>query len=373
MWRKHIYVLIKSTGTQILQLLLTLVFVLFVAPVLRNHFGVPLNLRLELSLALILFCIWTAIHLTREAGVQPPTATDATSALARRQALLTRLSAPWKRIIATISILLALGLSAGTIVLNFAAPGWVWLFIVLYYGFLLTWLGIEVVDWYNDQYILTEDRIIDIMRLPIIYEQRTEAPLAMVQNATTSQKGIGVILDFGNVQVETAGQSRAILFENVWKPREIQEEIFRQMDALDQANRRRDHEAQVTQTQRWFEAYHTMASGIRDIQYDETVSGNQSIHIRWKIQGLPSRGYRTWMDWDVVSHANGGQYAERLRPHGQLWYTDNQQVDGIASGMHHIRGFMTPPGYHTIYFRINAWFEGAQPAQSSPELTIVVR
>ena len=373
-WRKHVYVLIISTGVQWVQLLLSLLFVLVAMPVLHHRLGVALPSTVGLSFLVIIFCLWSVLHLNRGVRNPAPASNGDSSALARRQALLTKLSAPIQRVVGLTSILTAFGTIAVILLLLLRARQWLWAPIVFYYGFLISWLAVEIADWNNDQYILTEDRIIDIMRLPVIYEQRTEAPLSMVQNATTYQKGIGAILNFGNVQVETAGQSRAILFESVWRPREIQEEIFQHIDALEQANRKREQAEHLTQTRRWIEAYHTLSGGIHHIRYDETVSADQLIHIRWRVQGPTDKRYRTWVDWDTISRANDeSEYGYHLRPERNPWYQDGVEIDGIGSGLHHIRGFGAPPGQQTIYFRIVLWFEGESPIYSSPEMTVVIR
>ena len=372
-WRKHVYVLLMSTTTQWLQLLFSLFMVLILGPILRNRLGMPASTTTMFSLTVIICGIWTAIHLTSEAFEKTEIEEGESIALARRQRLLTKLSAPMKKLMAIASMLMVVLMTLAIVTVTVLQKELLWVLVLSYYLFLAAWLAIEIVDWYNDQYILTEDRIIDITKLPIIYEQRTEAPLAMVQNATTSQNGIGVILDFGNIQVETAGFSRAILFESVWRPKLIQEEIFEQIDALEQETRRREREERVTQTEHWFAAYHALASGIRDIEYDEEVIAGQSMRIRWTVQGPNDKKYRTWLIWDIVSRAGDEDYAHLERPHGKTWYQNGQEIDGVGSGIHHMRGFTAPEGPLAIYFRIVVWFEGEQQAHSSPEMTTILR
>ena len=372
-WRKHVYVLLMSATTQWLQLLFSLFMVLIVGPILKNRLNAPVSPTLILSLTVIICGIWTAVHLTRGAFEKTEIEEGESIALARRRRLLTRLSAPMKKLMAMMSVLMVVLMTLAIVTATVLQKELLWILILSYYLFMAAWLAIEVVDWYNDQYILTEDRIIDITRLPIIYEQRTEAPLAMVQNATTSQNGIGVILDFGNVQVETAGFSRAILFESVWRPKLIQEEIFEQIDTLKKETRRREREESVTQTEHWFAAYHTLASGFRDIEYDEEAIAGQPMRIRWTVQGPTDKKYRTWLIWDIVSRAGGEDYAYFERPHGKAWYQNGHEIDGKGSGIHHMRGFIAPAGPPAIYFRIVVWFEDELEAHSSPERTIALR
>jgi len=61
----------------------------------------------------------------------------------------------------------------------------------VYYLMAMGWLIWSVINWWNDQYILTQDRILDIVVVPFPFprEQRTEARLTMVQNVTAKFPG----------------------------------------------------------------------------------------------------------------------------------------------------------------------------------------
>jgi hypothetical protein len=240
------------------------------------------------------------------------------------------------------------------------------LLILSYYAILFLWLLFEWVDWQNDQFILTEDAIIDINRFPLIYSERNEAPLEKVQNATTLQPGIwNRILDYGNVQVETAGGGQPIIFESVWNPEEIREMIFHQIDVLARKKRENERKSQAEQTQRWFEAYHTLTGGIRDVRYDKTVEAGRSASVAWKVQGPVQRPYGTWLVWDSVSHSDDAKpYAARLlaRP-----------SDGIGRGWHAARIDWPSTGNRSIYFRVVVEFLAERRVYSSPEMTITIR
>lgn len=372
-WRKHIFALLLGARTILLQLLFTLLVILFGEHILEDILGISIDLLTELALTVVVCGVWTSLHLAGELTTKVDTKETDKTPLARRQALLAKLAAPVKLPFAVISAVFSVGMSVAIIASSLLRAEWIWLFIVSYYLFLLAWLVIKIIDWNNDRYILTEDRIIDITRLPLIYEQRTEAPLAMVQNATTSQHGLGVLFDYGNVQIETAGATRPVLFEMVWRPKLIQEAIFNQIDALAKKNRQRERETQAAQVQHWFEAYHTLTSGIRDIQYENAVDAGRPIRIRWIVQGPPGRRYRTWVAWDVVSRNDDGEYAYRTRPHDQPWYADENEADGSGFGIHHVRGIRPPREARAIYFRVVVWFEGERAAHSSPERSIAIR
>jgi len=374
-WHKHIFAFFRAAATQWAQILFALLVLLFGDHVALLVVGRPLDLRAELGIAVVISGVWTTVHLLNELRRERAKKEEDKTPLGRRRAILAKMTAPVQLLVAVVNAALSLGMSLLIIVLSLSGrPALLWIPIASYYLFLLGWLGIEFVDWYNDQYILTEDRIIDITRVPIIYMQSTEAPLAMVQNATTSQKGLGVIFDYGDVVVETAGAARPILFEQVWRPRMIQEAIFNQIDAANKRRHQREREALAAQTQRWLEVYHTLAQGIRDIQYDHAVAPGQTVRVRWFIQGPAGRYYRTWLVWDTVSHAQDATYyAYQERADGQPWYTASSDYDGQGERVHHARGLRAPADKRAMYFRVVVWFEGEELAHSSPEMIISIR
>lgn len=89
-------------------------------------------------------------------------------------------------------------------------------------------------DWRNDIYQLTGNQIIDIERSPFGLKSRsTEALLTNVQDARALRpNSLNAVLNFGNVEVQTAGGGPPLTFYDVATPEEIVEEIFARMEAL---------------------------------------------------------------------------------------------------------------------------------------------
>lgn len=101
----------------------------------------------------------------------------------------------------------------------------------------------HVIDWQNDLYVVTDDRIIDIEKVPLISEDRREARLYQIQDVHYVMPGfINRFLDFGNVEVETAGRGGGFSFGSVPHPREVQAEIFRRVERARRAAAQSDHE-----------------------------------------------------------------------------------------------------------------------------------
>lgn len=80
--------------------------------------------------------------------------------------------------------------------------------------------------WYFNIYIVTNQRIVDIDFVHLLFKQFSEAKLNKIQDLTYSSGGIfATIFNYGNVLVETAGEMPNIEFEAVPNPEKIVETI----------------------------------------------------------------------------------------------------------------------------------------------------
>jgi CRP-like cAMP-binding protein len=67
----------------------------------------------------------------------------------------------------------------------------------------LGWAVWRAIDWSNDYYIVTNQRVVWLERVIGIYDNRQEAPLATILSVNVETDVIGRILDYGNVSVRT--------------------------------------------------------------------------------------------------------------------------------------------------------------------------
>jgi len=102
--------------------------------------------------------------------------------------------------------------------------GWLFIahvFIVAFAASLLlvAWIGLMawvIVDWGNDYYIVTNQRVIWLEKVIGIYDSRQESPLSAILGVDVETGQLGRILDFGNVVMRTyVGK---IIFHNVSHP-----------------------------------------------------------------------------------------------------------------------------------------------------------
>jgi CRP-like cAMP-binding protein len=122
------------------------------------------------------------------------------------------------------------------------------------------WLWYQVIDWRNDIYVVTDDKLIDIEAKPLALSyQRREGSLDRVQTAFAEQKGFWPnVLDYGTVQILTAAADPGFTFYMVGHPRRVQAIIFQKLDAFrtrQEAERRSEGQRQLIEG---LQAYHEL-------------------------------------------------------------------------------------------------------------------
>lgn len=119
------------------------------------------------------------------------------------------------------------------------------------------------VDWWNDTYELTHDRIIDVEKLPLFFgEQRREAQLSEIQDIQLQiSSPLEMLLNYGDVVVRTAAQQGAFTFDHVPRPREVKEEINRRLIEWRRKDEQRRAQARMRDMPDWFELYNRLEAG----------------------------------------------------------------------------------------------------------------
>lgn len=74
-------------------------------------------------------------------------------------------------------------------------------------------------DWVNDIYVVTNRRVVHVERVPLIYEDRQEAPLRMILSVEVETSAVRHALGFGNVVMRTF--TRPIIFRGIARPYQV--------------------------------------------------------------------------------------------------------------------------------------------------------
>lgn len=97
-----------------------------------------------------------------------------------------------------------------------------WFFVSLY--FIIWWqvLFYRLMMYFLNVWIITDHRIIDSEQLGLFNRKVTEARISRVQDISTHMAGpLATFLNFGNVEIETAGERENISFRQVPNPLQV--------------------------------------------------------------------------------------------------------------------------------------------------------
>ncbi len=87
--------------------------------------------------------------------------------------------------------------------------------------------------WWQDIYILTDQRVIDIDQRSLFHRVVSEAELKNIQDTNYEVEGMWqTMLNFGRVKILTASSGQSIVFEDVFDPHRVQQTIIQIKDKL---------------------------------------------------------------------------------------------------------------------------------------------
>lgn len=89
------------------------------------------------------------------------------------------------------------------------------------------------IDWQNDFFAVTDQRIVHRERVLLIRDDQDEIPLNRVQDVTVIREGTNILqtivflfMDIGNISIEALGAQSRIVFQDIGKPDDISYQIF---------------------------------------------------------------------------------------------------------------------------------------------------
>jgi hypothetical protein len=93
---------------------------------------------------------------------------------------------------------------------------------LLTFGFVL----MKFIHWFFNIFIVTNERIIDIDFINLLYKEFSEARLERVQDISYRTTGVlATMVNYGNVMIQTAGEQPNFVFESVPHPDAVVEVI----------------------------------------------------------------------------------------------------------------------------------------------------
>jgi membrane protein YdbS with pleckstrin-like domain len=94
---------------------------------------------------------------------------------------------------------------------------------VIFWYLLVTGFMLEsFLSWFFNVYIITDERVIDVDFLSLIYKNISSAKIDKIEDVTAETGGaLRSVFDFGTVKIQTAGSDTEIEFEDVPQPGKI--------------------------------------------------------------------------------------------------------------------------------------------------------
>lgn len=165
-----------------------------------------------------------------------------------------------------------MGLIAGTGLLYYwriqdqislLTPGVILLLGIALTGMAFLWWLYKFVDWSNDIYRVTPEKIIDSERKPLGDEITKSAPLENIIGLDYERLGfLGVVLNFGNVIINI-GTENKFIFYGIHNPARAQRDIFNYMFERRRKKQVADTMNEQERVSNYIAAYHRQAEDIR--------------------------------------------------------------------------------------------------------------
>jgi hypothetical protein len=125
----------------------------------------------------------------------------------------------------------------------------------------IVWYFWQYDGWWRDTYIVTGMRIVDVDSSPFRLqgESLREGTFDSIQNITYNIPNFFYkLLNLGDVVIETAGAGRTFTFNKVFKPSQVQDEIFKRWDVFQQRRREMTRDTTNKQVVNVLGEYHDM-------------------------------------------------------------------------------------------------------------------
>ncbi len=84
---------------------------------------------------------------------------------------------------------------------------------------------LTAINYFDDFYVISNRRVTRRVRQLLIFEERSEAPIEMIQDVTYDTRFWGRVFDFGDVTVRTASKAQPIRLLNVPRPYEVKDKL----------------------------------------------------------------------------------------------------------------------------------------------------
>jgi uncharacterized membrane protein YdbT with pleckstrin-like domain len=120
---------------------------------------------------------------------------------------------------------------------------------------LFLWAVYRYADWHNDQFIISDEMLIDIDRKPFGTEDKRSAPLERIQSIRYKKNGVfGLLFNFGTVFIRIGDEE--FTFDDLYRPAQVTQLIFDAKEGLLEKEKTIRQLEDQKRALDWIEAYH---------------------------------------------------------------------------------------------------------------------
>jgi len=131
------------------------------------------------------------------------------------------------------SLVVILVIIIGSLPLALSEVSWATKFLIFFIAVGGVYFALELYLWLCTMYILTNERLLAISQSRLLMRTINEVPLRNIQNVSHTKKGLfQMMLDYGSVEIQTAGSTTAMTLRNVERPYKVQQKILTREEGI---------------------------------------------------------------------------------------------------------------------------------------------
>lgn len=107
-------------------------------------------------------------------------------------------------------------------VIDFFPERFQFMTMVAWYVLILGYVLENFLSWFFHVNIITDERVIDIDFMSLLYKRISSAKIDNIEDVTSSVGGfLGSFINYGNVEIQTSAELREFIFDNIPQPEKV--------------------------------------------------------------------------------------------------------------------------------------------------------
>lgn len=128
----------------------------------------------------------------------------------------------WHWILIAIALAIAPVFLSQSPILSFLPPNFEFMAILLWYLVVIAFVLEGALSWFFNVYIVTDERLVDVDFNNLLYREIKDAKIDKIQEVKNTIGGVlGIVFNYGSVNIQTAGALPTFEFEDIPNPAEV--------------------------------------------------------------------------------------------------------------------------------------------------------